>query len=197
MASSVASAKEMERWAKERKEKAQRTVPVNQEARKNFGSFKPNFDELANFEHKVQRLAERQEDREQQLEVIPVINVMGSTAGAGSGDFHTYRGYRTKEMARQADFERERKLEQAQKKWEEERAEAAAEVEAKHEKNAKKRDKKKEKRKAAIEADRSAREAKRAAREAEHGGPAASSDAGQQEARDGDGDAGAADAGAE
>ena len=107
-------------------------------------------------------MAERQQDREEALEVTPVINVMGSTAGAGSGEFHTYRGYRAKEMARLADFERERKQEKAQAAWEAERAEAAAEAEAKHEKNAAKRNKKKEKRKAAIDAEK---EAKRAARE--------------------------------
>ena len=108
-------------------------------------------------------LADRQEQKEQELQVDPVINVMGSTAGAGSGEFHTYRGYRTKEMARLADFEKEAKIEAEQKKWEASRAEAEAEAEAKHAKGASKRNKKKEKRKAAVEAEREKRAAKRVA----------------------------------
>jgi hypothetical protein len=41
--------------------------------------------QLVSFEAKVQRLAERQQDKEEELVVDPVLNVMGSTAGAGSG----------------------------------------------------------------------------------------------------------------
>ena len=85
MASSVSSAKEMERWARERREKAQRTVAVSQASSRSFNSFVPDFEQLAKYEQKAQQLAERQEDREHELEVEPVINVMGSTAGAGSG----------------------------------------------------------------------------------------------------------------
>ena len=46
---------------------------------------KPDFAQLEKFEEKVERLVERLEDREHGLEVEEVINVMGSTAGAGSG----------------------------------------------------------------------------------------------------------------
>ena len=118
MASSVASAREMERWAKERKEAVQHSVPVSLTAKQNFKSFQPDLEQLAKFEDKVQQLAERQEAKESELEVVPIINVMGSTAGAGSGEFHTYRGYRAKEMARLEGFEREKKLEVAQRQWE-------------------------------------------------------------------------------
>ena len=161
MASSVASAREMERWAKERKEAVQHSVPVSLTAKQNFKSFQPDLEQLAKFEDKVQQLAERQEAKESELEVVPIINVMGSTAGAGSGEFHTYRGYRAKEMARLEGFEREKKLEEAQRQWEQERDEAAAAVEAKHAKSAAKRNKKKEKRKAAIEAEKEQRKAAR------------------------------------
>ena len=109
------------------------------------------------------RLGIELDARQNGLSVEETVNVMGSTAGAGSGEFHTYRGYRTKEMARLADFEKEAKIEAEQKKWEASRAEAEAEAEAKHAKGASKRNKKKEKRKAAVEAEREKRAAKRVA----------------------------------
>eukprot|EP00322_Chrysochromulina_rotalis_P021275 CAMPEP_0115867118 /NCGR_PEP_ID=MMETSP0287-20121206/20602_1 /TAXON_ID=412157 /ORGANISM="Chrysochromulina rotalis, Strain UIO044" /LENGTH=192 /DNA_ID=CAMNT_0003321711 /DNA_START=19 /DNA_END=597 /DNA_ORIENTATION=- len=161
MASSVASAREMERWARERREATQRTVNMPVEAARQMQAMQPDFEALQKYEKKVQQLAQRQEDREEELKVDPVINVMGSTAGAGSGDFHTYRGYRTKELARLADFEKEAKREQAQKTWEEERRGAQAEVEARSAKSAAKRNKKKEKRKATMAAEKAAKAAKR------------------------------------
>lgn len=159
MASSVASAREMERWAREKREATQRSVPVSLSVKQNFNGFNPDMEQLATFERKVQQLAEKQEAKESELEVVPIINVMGSTAGAGSGEFHTYRGYRAKEMARLEGFEREKKLEEAQRQWEQERDAAAAEVEAKHAKNVEKRNKKKEKRKAAMQAEKEQRKA--------------------------------------
>lgn len=189
MASSVASGKEMERWAKERAEKSQRVVYEKLETKQKFTNFQPDFDALAHHEKKVQRLADRQTEREEALEIVPVINVMGSTAGSGSGDFHTYRGYRTKEIARLADMDKEKKQEQAQTEWEQQRAEAAAEVEAKHEKNAKQRNKKKDKKRAAIEADRAARDAKRQARAESTDAAAAPSSSGGDADADAGGDA--------
>ena len=43
-------------------------------------------------------------------------------------DFHTYRGYRAKELQRLQDFEKDKKREEAQKEWEKQRDEMAAEV---------------------------------------------------------------------
>ena len=43
-------------------------------------------------------------------------------------DFHTYRGYRAKELERLKDFDKDKKREEAQKEWEKERDEMAAEV---------------------------------------------------------------------
>jgi len=149
----------MERWARERREAAQHTVPVSQAVKQKFNALQPDFDHLATFEKKVQQLAERQDAKESELEVAPIINVLGSTAGAGSGEFHTYRGYRAKEMARLKQFEDDTKREEEARRWEEERDAAAAEVEAKHTKNAAKRNKKKEKRKAAMLEEKAERKA--------------------------------------
>ena len=85
MASSMASARDMERWAKERRDASSSSVTMPADANRNFNTLNPNFDQLAAFEKKVQQLAQRKEDKEHELEVDPVINVMGSTAGAGSG----------------------------------------------------------------------------------------------------------------
>ena len=54
-------------------------------------------------------------------------------------DFHTYRGYRTKELARLRDFEDERKESDAVAAWEKERADRAEEVGSKSAKRAAKR----------------------------------------------------------
>lgn len=149
----------MERWAAERREKSATAVPVAAAARRNFSSFQPDMEQLEKFEEKVHRHVERQEMRESELETEAVINVMGSTAGAGSGDFHMYRGYRTKEMARLKDFEHDRRVEAAQKEWEKERDERSAELEERSSKRAAKRAKQKAKQK---EAQREAKAAKAA-----------------------------------
>lgn len=175
----------MERWARERREKTQNAVNTTMAMRQGFSSMTPDFDQLATFEVRAQRMAERQEAKETELEVEPVINVMGSTAGAGSGEFHTYRGYRTKELARLADFEKERKEEAAQTVWEEKRQDAQERVDSKHAKNVAKRQKKKEKRKAHVDEEKSERARSKAARVEKEGAgePAAGAGAEEQQGK--------------
>ena len=107
---------------------------------------------------------------------------MGSTAGAGSGDFHMYRGHRAVELQRLADFESARKQEQAQAEWEEERDARAAAQEAKSSKKADKRAAKKARKRAADDAEREAKAARRA--EAEAAAPAAGAADAPPETRD-------------
>jgi len=85
MASSVVSARDLERWAKERAELKQGTVPMPKAATDSFNAMKPDFEALAKFEQKKERIEEKREVRANQLQTDSVINVMGSTAGAGSG----------------------------------------------------------------------------------------------------------------
>mmetsp|Transcript_2356 Transcript_2356/g.3958 ORF Transcript_2356/g.3958 Transcript_2356/m.3958 type:complete len:172 (+) Transcript_2356:14-529(+) len=145
MASSVASAREMERWARERAEKKDNTIPMPEAACKSFKEMKPDFAALEKFEAKLHRTIEHREARANQLETAPVINVMGSTAGAGSGDFHTYRGFRTREVARLKDMEDEKKEEQLANEWRQELEEREAVLDAKSKKRAAKREKQKQK----------------------------------------------------
>ena len=83
MSSSVASGKVMERWAREREEAKNPRVQMKKDAQDSFNAMQPNFKELERFEEKAERLVDRLEQRENGLEVEEVINVMGSTAGAG------------------------------------------------------------------------------------------------------------------
>lgn len=165
-----------------------REVYVKPETKRNFSSMQPNFDQLSAFETKAQRLAERQEAKETELEVEPVINVMGSTAGAGSGEFHTYRGFRTKEMARLADMEREKKLEAHQREWHESKRQAEREDEERTAKNAMKRNKKKDKKKDKLAAEKAAKAAKQSAAPGGAGAGSADADGGEgaTEGRDDD-----------
>ncbi|PIK50896.1 putative PRKR-interacting protein 1-like [Apostichopus japonicus] len=48
-----------------------------------------------------------------------VRDVMGSSAGAGSGEFHVYRGYRRREMARQAFLDSSHEKEEKDAKFQE------------------------------------------------------------------------------
>ncbi|OJZ89378.1 hypothetical protein ASPFODRAFT_490249 [Aspergillus luchuensis CBS 106.47] len=70
-----------------------------------------------------------------------VANVQGSSAGAGSGEFHVYKASRRREYERQRLMQSEVDKEKEDKEWEQKREEARRKDEEKTEKNRKKRDK--------------------------------------------------------
>ncbi|ODH44844.1 hypothetical protein ACO22_00674 [Paracoccidioides brasiliensis] len=74
-----------------------------------------------------------------------VANVQGSSAGAGSGEFHVYKASRRREYERLRLMEIELKKEQADEMFERRREEARRKDEEKTEKNRRKREKKKKK----------------------------------------------------
>ena len=137
--SAVASTREVEKYRREREDAIKPKIAVTAKQAKSFNTFVPDFDQLASFERKVEKKADQLDARQNGLAVEETVNVMGSTAGAGSGDFHMYRGHRAVELQRLADFESARKQEQAQAEWAEERDARAAAQEAKSSKKADKR----------------------------------------------------------
>lgn len=73
-----------------------------------------------------------------------VSNPYGSTAGAGSGEFHVYRHARSREMERWNRIDQQEKLEQAEQAFEDQLKEAEEEALSKTEKNRRKRQRQKE-----------------------------------------------------
>lgn len=72
-----------------------------------------------------------------------VANVQGSSAGAGSGEFHVYKASRRREYERIRVMEEEAKREEEQKEWEEKRNMNKQAEEAKANKNRKRRERQK------------------------------------------------------
>ena len=101
----VASSREVEKYRREREDAIKPKIAVTAKQAKSFNTFVPDFDQLASFERKVEKKADQLDARQNGLAVEETVNVMGSTAGAGSGDFHMYRGHRAVELQRLADFE--------------------------------------------------------------------------------------------
>ena len=72
-----------------------------------------------------------------------VANVQGSSAGAGSGEFHVYKASRRREYERLRLMQSEVDKEKGDAEWEKQRDEARRKDEEKTEKNRRKRDKRK------------------------------------------------------
>ncbi|GFF36754.1 PRKR-interacting protein 1 [Aspergillus udagawae] len=70
-----------------------------------------------------------------------VANVQGSSAGAGSGEFHVYKASRRREYERLRLMQSEVEKEQEDKAWEQKREEARRKDEEKTEKNRRRREK--------------------------------------------------------
>jgi hypothetical protein len=79
-------------------------------------------------------------------ELLPpdiLLNIQGSSAGAGSGEFHVYKASRKREFERIARFEEEIEREKSEKQFLREREEREKQLREKTEKNRKRREKKK------------------------------------------------------
>jgi hypothetical protein len=72
-----------------------------------------------------------------------VANVQGSSAGAGSGEFHVYKASRRREYERVKLMDEETEKEKKDREWEEKQAEIKRKDEEKRSKNQKRRQKKK------------------------------------------------------
>ncbi|TLD25646.1 hypothetical protein PspLS_06076 [Pyricularia sp. CBS 133598] len=96
-------------------------------------------------------------DKKPRLAAPPeiVTNVQGSSAGAGSGEFHVYKASRRRENERLRVMDEELKKEQEKQEFESKKAENETKDDEKTRKNREKREKKKAAKLRAIQADKS------------------------------------------
>ncbi|KAF0686697.1 Aste57867_21539 [Aphanomyces stellatus] len=87
---------------------------------------------------------EQPKEKKDKFSFNKVENVTGSTAGAGSGEFHMYRAARRREMERVSAMEKEHKKTVEEQEFQEMRKRAQEEVEMKSQQKAAKRRRKQE-----------------------------------------------------
>ncbi|KAJ1461934.1 hypothetical protein M885DRAFT_505949 [Pelagophyceae sp. CCMP2097] len=112
------------------------------------------YDATTLYDSKGGKPKPQREDTGARVEKQKVNNVMGSTAGAGSGDFHMYRHSRRTEMLRVEGMERSAEQEALDDAFDERVSSKRKECEDRTAKNAEKRRKKKEASKKAAAVDK-------------------------------------------
>ncbi|XP_033627497.1 PRKR-interacting protein 1 homolog [Asterias rubens] len=113
------------------------------------------IDKLMRHPEKPVYIPDRPKDRKSREPPEFVRDVMGSSAGAGSGEFHVYRGYRRREYGRQMYIqnkaEQEEQAKDFQKKLEENKSKAEEKTTKKRNKRMKKKQKMFERKKQKLE----------------------------------------------
>jgi len=123
-------------------------VPVSTSGALISGSKGPET-EREEYEKRIEEAKVHEEKLRRINEEIPtrIYNVVGSCAGAGSGDFHYYRQIRRAEQDRIRRLDAEAKKEEEVETFKAKQEQAQAEIEARTSKKRLKRQKKKEKKK--------------------------------------------------
>ena len=131
------------------------TVPENQKRDKLPKKKKPrNLSPASQQRYELEKLLEKPDQeidipgRGNDPELLPpdiLLNIQGSSAGAGSGEFHVYKAARKREYERIQKFEEEIEREESERQFLREREERERLLAEKTAKNRKRREKKKQK----------------------------------------------------